>query len=86
MLKNQRRGALTHFTQRYLTDLRGPLGKPAQLKHTGETGGPDAEGWKAGWKFSGGRVIEFHYTFPLLNGGPRPMLTLEFPYSKIYKS
>jgi hypothetical protein len=84
-LLSEKRGALTDFTQRYLTALRGPLGKPAKLKHTGETGAPDAEGWTAQWKFPGKRTIEFYNTFPLLNDGPRPLLILHFPYSKIYK-
>ncbi len=85
-VKSEKRGALTNFTKRYVDALSKTLGKAAKSENTGEEGGPEAEGWTATWKFSGGREIEFHDTFPLLADGPRPILTLEFPYSKIYKA
>lgn len=81
---SQKKGALTNFTKRYIDALSKTLGKTSTRENTGEEGGPDAEGWIASWKFSGGRVIQFHDSFPLLADGPRPILTLEFPYSKIY--
>ena len=85
-LRSTKRGAQTAFTKRYVDALSKPLGKASSRKNTGEAGGPDAEGWTARWKFSGGRLIEFHDTFPLMADGPRPLLTLEFPYSQLYKS
>lgn len=84
--KSDKKGALTAFTKRYVAALSKSLGKPSKTENTGEEGGPEAEGWTAAWKFSGGRLIEFRDSFPLLADGPRPMLTLEFPYSQIYKS
>jgi hypothetical protein len=84
-VKSEKKGALTAFTKRYVEALSKPLGRTASRENTGEEGGPDAEGWAATWKFSGERLIEFNDTFPLLADGPRPILTLQFPYSKIYK-
>ena len=85
-VKSEKKGALTNFTKRYVDALSKPLGKTKTRENTGEEGGPEAEGWTASWKFSGGRTIEFHDSFPLLGDGPRPILTLEFPYSQIYQS
>ena len=85
-LRSTKRGAQTAFTKRYVDALSKPLGKAFSRRNTGESGGPDAEGWTASWKFSGGRTIEFHDSFPLMADGPRPILTVDFPYSQIYQS
>ncbi len=84
--KSTKKGALTNFTKRYVEALSKPLGKTSARENTGEDGGPETEGWTATWKFSGGRTIEFHDSFPLLADGPRPLLILDFPYSQIYKA
>jgi hypothetical protein len=83
--KNAKAGALTARTKRYIDTLSTLLGKPASRENTGEEGGPDAEGWIAKWKLSGGREMHFAESFPLLADGPRPLLTLTFSYSKIYR-
>lgn len=84
-LKSSKKGALTAETKRFVDALTKKLGKPAHRENTGEDGGPDATGWMADWKFSGGRQIGFLHSFALLSSDERPILTLDWSYSQIYR-
>lgn len=84
--KSWKKGALTMETRRYTDTLTKKLGKPARRENTGEEGGPDAIGWMADWKLPGSRQIGFLHSLALLSGDERPLLTLDWPYSQIYRS
>lgn len=85
-LTNNKKGALTTRTKSYTDALSKILGRPATKENTGEEGGPDTVGWLAEWKLSGGRHLQFMHSLALLSSDDRPLLTLDWPYSKIYRS
>ena len=86
VLKSDKKGALTVETKRYLDGLKKKLGKPARIENTGEEGGLGSDGWIADWKATGGRQIGFQHGLALLSSDERPILTLDWAYSQIYRS